>query len=175
MKKIHLLFVVITYAIALSSCSNDEDAVSNASESQITGTWNLTALESNDGQSDTNFDGTSILTTFTEVGKDFDTVITFTENPNIVTSEGNYTTVTTTTIMGETSTEEVIGEDFFENNEWRLEGNILYFGSGEEEVGFTITELSDSRMSLRYELDETVDFLGFETSVSATYNMKLSK
>ncbi|WP_116772446.1 hypothetical protein [Maribacter litoralis] len=175
MKKIFFSTLLSVFALAFTSCSNDEDAVTNASEAEIVGTWNLTALETKDGRSDTNFDGTSIPTTFTAVGKDFDTVVTFSENPNIVTSEGSYTTVVTTTVMGETSTDEETGEDFFESDEWRLDGSTLYFGSGEEEVGFTITELTDSKMSLRYEIDETVDFFGATTSVSATYNMTLSK
>lgn len=175
MKKVFFLSLITVFSLVFTSCSNDEDAVSNASESEITGTWNLTALETKDGRSDTNFDGTSIPTTFTAVGKDFNTVVTFSENPNIVTSEGSYTTVVTTTVMGETSTEEETGEDFFESDEWRLDGSTLYFGSGEEEVGFTITELTDSKISLRYEIDETVDFFGATTSVSATYNMTLTK
>lgn len=175
MKKVFFLSLITVFSLVFTSCSNDEDAVSNASESEITGTWNLTALETKNGRSDTNFDGTSIPTTFTAVGKDFNTVVTFSENPNIVTSEGSYTTVVTTTVMGETSTEEETGEDFFESDEWRLDGSTLYFGSGEEEVGFTITELTDSKISLRYEINETVDFFGATTSVSATYNMTLTK
>lgn len=77
--------------------------------------------------------------------------------------------------MGETTTQEEAGEDFFQSDEWRLDGSTLYFGTGAEEVGFTITELTDSKMSLRYKMDETVDFFGVTTSVSATYNMTLTK
>ena len=77
--------------------------------------------------------------------------------------------------MGETSTEDQEGEDFFETEAWRLEGSTLYFGSGEEEVELTITEFTDSKMSLRYRIDETVEIFGATTSVSATYNMTLTK
>ncbi len=175
MKKLFLLSILTAFSLIFTSCSKDEDGVSNVSESKIAGSWNLTALETTDGTSDTNFEGTSIPTTFDAVGKDFDTVVTFSEEPQIVTSEGSYTTVLTTTIMGETSTQEEDGEDFFQSDEWRLDGNILYFGTGEEEIGLTITELTDSRMSLKYKLDETVEVFGATTSVSATYNMKLTK
>ncbi|SNR73282.1 hypothetical protein SAMN04488009_3486 [Maribacter sedimenticola] len=175
MRKIFVLTLLVTFTLINLSCSNDEGETLNASESEITGTWNLTALETKDGRSDTNLDGTSIPTTFTAVGKDFNTVVTFSKDPNIVTSEGSYTTVTTTTVMGETSTEEETGEDFFESDAWRLDGSTLYFGTGDEEVGFTITELTDNKMSLRYTIDETVDFFGATTSVSATYNMTLTK
>lgn len=174
MKK-YVVSVLTVFTLVFSSCSKDDDGVSNASEASIIGTWNLTALEAKDGTTNTNFDGTSIPTTFTAVGKDFDTIITFGEEPQIVTSEGAYTTVLTTTVMGETLTEDQEGEDFFETEAWRLEGIMLYFGSGEEEVGFTITALTDSKMSLRYRIDETVEIFGATTSVSATYTMTLTK
>jgi len=175
MKKYFLLSIFTLFTLVFSSCSKDEDGVSNASEASIIGTWNLIALETTDGRSDTNFDGTSIPTTFSAVGKDFNSIVTFSEEPQIVPSEGSYTTVLTTTIMGETSTEEEEGEDFFQSDEWRLDGSTLYFGTGEEEVGFTIIALTDSKMSLRYKLDETLEIFGATTSVSATYNMTLTK
>tara|TARA_R110000744_G_scaffold35163_4_gene81733 strand:+ start:1513 stop:2040 length:528 start_codon:yes stop_codon:yes gene_type:complete len=175
MKKLFLLSIFTVFTLVFSSCSKDEDGVSNASESKITGSWNLTALETTDGTSDTDFDGTSIPTTFDAIGKDFNTVVTFSEEPQIVTSEGSYTTVLTTTVLGETTTQEEEGENFFQSDEWRLDGNILYFGTGEEEIGLAITELTDTKMSLRYKLDETIEVFGATTSVSATYNMTLTK
>ena len=175
MKKLFLLSIFTIFTLVFSSCSKDEDGVSNASESKIVGSWNLTALEATDGKSNTNFDGTSIPATFEAIGKDFDTVVIFSEDPQIVTSEGSYTTVLTSTVMGETSTEEQTGENFFESDEWRLDGSTLYFGTGVDEVGFTIIELTNSKMSLRYKLDETIEVFGATTTVSATYNMTLTK
>lgn len=175
MKKYILLSVISLGILVFSSCSKDNDGVSEASEASIIGTWNLTALEATDGKSDTTIDGTSVPTTFEAVGKDFDTVVIFSENPQIVTSEGSYTTVVTTTVMGETTTDEQVGENFFESDTWRLDGNTLYFGTGDEEIGFTITELTNSKMSLRYQLDENIEIFGSPTSISATYNMTLSK
>ena len=175
MKKYFLVAFVAAFTLVSSSCSKDQDGVSGASEASIIGTWNLTALEATDGKSNTNFDGTSIPATFSAVGKDFDTVVTFSEEPQIVASEGSYTTVLTTTVMGETQTQEEQGEDFFESDEWRLDGSTLFFGSGDEEVGFSITELTDSKMSLRYKLNESVEAFGATSTVSATYNMTLTK
>ena len=77
--------------------------------------------------------------------------------------------------MGETTTEEETGEDIFQSESWRLDGTTLYFGSGDEEIGLTITELTDSKMSLRYKIDETIDIFGATTTVSATYRMTLTK
>ena len=166
MKKIFLLSIITAFTLVFISCSNDEDAVSNTSEEEIVGVWNLTALEATNGRSET---------TFEAVGKDFQTVVTFSEDPQTVVSEGSYTTVLSTTIGGENQTQEQEGEDFFESEKWRLDGSILYFGADEEEVGFTIIELTDSKMSLRYELNETVESLFGVSTVTATYNMTLSK
>lgn len=175
MKKYFLLSVITAFTFVFSSCSKDKDGVLGANEDSIIGSWNLTALEATDGKSNTDFDGTLIPATFDAIGKDFDTVVIFSKEPQIVTSEGSYITVLTTTIMSEIENQEQKGEDFFEPNEWNLDGNTLYFGSGEEEVGFTITELTDSKISLRYNLNETVEALGGTTTVSATYNMTLTK
>ncbi|MGB2758352.1 MAG: lipocalin family protein [Maribacter stanieri] len=175
MKKIFLLSIITAFTLVFISCSNDEDAVSNASEEEIVGVWNLTALEAINGRSETTIEGTVIPATFEAVGKDFQTVVTFSEDPQTVVSEGSYTTVLSTTIGGENQTQEQEGEDFFESEKWRLDGSILYFGADEEEIGFTIIELTDSKMSLRYELNETVESLFGVSTVTATYNMTLSK
>jgi len=176
MKKIFLLSLIGVFALVFTSCSNDEDAVSNANESEIIGTWNLTALETKDGKSDTDFDGNSIETTFSSVGKEFDTIVTFSEDPQNVTSEGSYTTILTTTFMGESQSEEIEGDDFFQSDKWRLDGSTLYFVSADgEEIGLTITELTDSKMNLKYDLNDTVEVFGGTTTVSATYTMTLSK
>ena len=158
-----------------TSCSKDNNGSIDATEADIIGTWNLTALETTNGRTTTIIDGESTVTDFDAVGQDFATVVIFSENPQIVTSEGTYTTVITSTVMGETTTQEEQGENFFESDEWRLDGDILYFGTGEEELGFTIISLSDAEILLRYTIDETVDFFGAIITVSATYNMTLSK
>jgi len=175
MRKQFPLFLLFAVTVILSSCSKDNNEEINATEASLIGTWNLTALETNDGRAVTIIEGESVVSDFTAVGKDFDSVIVFSENPQIVTSEGSYTTVLTTTVMGQTTTQEEPGENFFESDEWRLDGNLLYFRTGEEEIALTIIALSDSEITLRYTIDETIDALGTTISVKATYNMTLSK
>ena len=174
MKKFIYLTLLLIYTSAFTSCSNDEGTASSLSEASIVGTWGLSALQTKNGRSNTDFAGTSIPATFTELGKGFSTLVTFSEESNEVTTNGTYRTVLTTTIMGETTIEEQEGESFFEYDEWRLENNMLYLRTGEKEIGFTITHLSDSKILLRYEVEETVDLLDAQTNVSATYDMTLS-
>jgi hypothetical protein len=175
MKILLCLTLILFYTSVFTSCSSDEGTVASLREASIVGTWNLSALETTNGRSDTNFDTTYIPTTFTELGKDFATIVTFSEGPNRVTTNGIYTTVLTTTIMGETTIEEQEGEPFFECDEWRLENGMLYLRTGVKEVEITITKFTDSKITLSYTVDETVDLFGAQTRVSATYNMTLSK
>ena len=174
MKKYFFLTLVTSCALIFTSCSKDDDGV-NASDSEIIGAWNLTAFEANDGRVEIITEDQTVVSELDILGKDFDATITFAEDPKTVTSEGTFNATVTTTTMGQTETEEQEGDKFFENKPWSLEGSVLTIGSGEEEQSFTITSLTESRMDLRYVLDETDTVLGFIYSTNLTYTMTLSK
>ena len=174
MKKYFLLTLVTSCTFIFTSCSKDDDGV-DATDSQIIGAWNLTALNVNDGRVEIITDGQSIVSELEITGKDFDATVTFAEDPKTVTSEGTFNATVTTTTMGQTETEEQEGDDFFDNKAWSLNGSVLTIGTGEEEQSFTITRLTDSRMDLRYVLDETETILGFTYSSKLTYTVTLSK
>jgi hypothetical protein len=175
MRKFFLLSTLTFFTLVFTSCSDDNDDGVEATNASFVGVWNLTAVETTNGTSTTSFDGESIVTEFESIGKDFDATVLFSENPNTFLSEGSYTTVLTTSFMGETSTEEQEGENFFDASEWRAEGNMLYFGSGDEEEVFIITSLTDTEINLRYELNTSQDFFGADFNIVATYYMTLTK
>lgn len=174
MKKYFFLTLLTTFTLLFTSCSKDDDGVS-ASDADIIGVWNLTAFEVTDGSIEIVAEEQSVVSELEILGKDFDATVTFGEDPKIVTSEGTFNATVTTTTMGQTETEETEGEDFFENKPWSIEGSILTIGSGAEAQGFTITNLTDSRMDLRYVLDETAEVLGFTYATNLTYTITLSK
>ncbi|MFS4417753.1 hypothetical protein [Maribacter sp. 2307ULW6-5] len=175
MKKYLVLLLVSVISLALLSCENEDAGSANHNEADINGVWNLTALEATNGRSEVMADGESVVGEFEAIGKDFDLTVDFNTDPNTVESQGGYTTVLTTTILGETTTQEEEGEDFFGSTEWRLDGNILYFGTGNEEVGFTVVNLTDGQMDLQFDLNESEEALGFSVNVSARYNMRLTR
>lgn len=174
MKKYLLLAFLSINTIAFTSCDKDDDEV-NATENDISGVWNLTTLETSDGQTEIISEGESVVTQFEAFGKDFDVVVNFDALTKTVESEGRYTTVITSTLMGETTTEEQEGQEFFDANTWRLDGNMLYFSTGDEEQGFTIVNLNDNKMDLRYEINQEQEVLGLTINISANYNMTLTR
>ena len=178
MKKLHLIFL-FTLTLFISSCDSDDSPAADVdpvmASSDILGDWNLVALETTNGRIESDALGIEINANFTAVGQDFDTSVTFSSDPQMVSSTGSYTTVITTEIAGVTETEEVPGENFFETSIWRIENNQLIFTEDGVDVPFDITEFSDNRLSLRVAFDETESELGFTSSVSATYTMTLTR
>ncbi|WP_158975651.1 hypothetical protein [Cellulophaga sp. L1A9] len=171
----YLVSILAVFTLLITACSDDNDNPVIATNASFVGIWNLTAVETNNGTSTYSLDGESIVTEFEAVGKDFDATVLFSENPNTIISEGSYTTVLTTNTLGETNTEEQEGENYFDASEWRAEGNTLYFGSGDEEVSFTITSLTDTKINLSFEMNTTQDFFGADIHTVATYYMTLTK
>ncbi|WP_394750740.1 lipocalin family protein [Spongiimicrobium salis] len=178
MKKLNLIFL-FTLTLFIASCDSDDssgvDIDPVMASTDILGDWNLVELETTNGRVESNALGLEINANFTAVGQDFDTLVTFSGDPQMVTSSGSYTTVITTEIAGVTETEEVPGEDFFETSTWRIENNQLIFSDDGVDVPFDITEFSENRLSLRVDIDETESELGFTSSVSATYTMTLTR
>lgn len=178
MKKINLIFI-FTLTFFIMSCDNDDsnepDIDPVTASADILGNWNLVASETTNGRIATNALGLTINANFTSVGQDFDTSVTFSDDPRTVTSNGSYTTVITTEIAGVTETEEIPGEDFFGAAEWRIENDQLIFTEDGADISFDILELNDSTLSLRVDIDETTEELGATSSITATYTIMLTR
>lgn len=121
-----LLFVLTTFI--LTSCNSNDDSVDvSVTEALLVGEWNVVGFES-DVKTKTSFNGETINSTITTTGKDFNFVYTFTQNPNLITSKGSYTSVTTISSQGETETltnENISSVDGLDSGSWTLNGNII--------------------------------------------------
>lgn len=149
----------------LVSCSSDDDAATiSASASDIVGTWNLTDFRSMTSSTVT-VQGQTLTSSSSVVGNEFDLTIEFSENPNIVTSEGSYRINFTTNVLGqETSGSQVIElEDFDESilrGTWGIseDGQFLENSNtvnGEEvTVRARILELTANRFVYAIDLSE---------------------
>jgi hypothetical protein len=176
MKKKLLLSVLSVFTLLFLSCSDNNDSGLEVTETAIVGAWNLTAFDITDGEISTTIGGITTVATLEGVGKDFDMVVNFSENPQTVTSEGSFNIVLSITTMGQTITEEQDGEDIFDATEWRLNGNSIIFGSGEEEVAFLITSLTDTEMNLQSEANSsTIEFSDTQIELNQKYTVKLTK
>ncbi|AOW19928.1 lipocalin family protein [Urechidicola croceus] len=142
MKK--LKYVSILCLLFISACSDpDEDnIIDSATQSEILGTWTMTEFYTNNGRTITDVQGTELTTNFVSEGQDFETTVTFTENPNEVTSEGGYTTILTSTVLGQSLTQEVPTPSSGVTGTWSLNNGILAISNAAGTGNYEIIELS---------------------------------
>ncbi len=140
-----ILLAVIT--ITFSACSNDDDSNNNTSEDSILGTWNGTSVMYT-GTSEVTANGITITSNFEGVGYDYNFTVTFNENPNEVTSEGSYSIELTTTVQGQTITQNIENLNFSEVGEWELNNDELTVTNNGEASTATIVELSETSLIL---------------------------
>ncbi|MBW1294342.1 hypothetical protein [Aquimarina litoralis] len=175
-KLILLLFLVSTTAFV--SCGNDDDSVSiEIDESLIPGDWNLTALTVDNGKTTTVAQGQSTTVDYTTVGKDFTMETSFIDStdPNTYTSSGGYTAVITQNFVGQETTQEQPITDFLGSGEWRVEGNMLITTTSGVEQAAQITALNSETMSLKIEINESLEISGASVTTTGTLNYTLTR
>jgi hypothetical protein len=145
------LFGILIFTAA--SCNKDEDPVINGS---IVGQWRMTDIHSNDGVLETTIGGQTVNGTYSFHGTDYNTVTTFTENPNEFSSTGSYTSLTDFVIAGQIEHDTSVVDAFAGTGTWSINGNKLTQIFSGDTSTFDILELSDSKLRLQIKIDETV-------------------
>lgn len=186
MNTIGKLFMTLFIAATFVGCSSDDDGANDTSASLV-GTWNITSLDYS-GESATEFMGQSQSATFVGVGENFDTSITFTENPNEYTSSGSYDVVLTTTINGVEDTTTTPVDDFQSEGDWERNGDSLLFDGELVSVDTTIPtgmtinmseatilELTDTTLRLSQDASEEISQDGITVSFSLTSEIVLTR
>jgi len=106
--KLSKIFLVLTLALAIVSCKNDDDGVVQFSltNANLAGMHDLTFFELNaDGTADVG--GIPVPVNLTAVGDTFQVVFDFNEN-GTYTAQGQYRVVTTISVAGVSETDEEI-------------------------------------------------------------------
>ena len=123
MKNLNLLF--ITLVLVLTSCSSDDSNNDSSDDSSteisggIAGTWQMVDYIYN-GETTFTFEGQTLSNDFIGEAYDIDQAITFEENPNIIKSEGGFNLKVTTTVLGQTSTENVTDLEPISGGAWEV-------------------------------------------------------
>lgn len=174
-KLILLLFLASTSAFI--SCGSDDDASIEIDESLIPGDWDLTALSVENGKTTTEAQGQSASIDYTTVGKDFTMETTFIDStdPKTYTSSGGYTAVITQNLLGQETTQEQTITDFLGSGEWRVEGNMLITTTDGVEQASQITALNSETMSLKIEINESLEIAGASVTTTGTLNYTLTR
>ena len=136
-----------------SACNKDEGS---PTDGNIVGTWRLTDVHSDNGVSETTIAGQTYTSTYNFHGKDYAISTTFTENPNEYTSTGSYTVITNVTLAGQTTSDTTSVDASAGAGKWSINGNMLTQIYAGDTSTFEVLELSNSKLRLKDELDETV-------------------
>ncbi|WP_378185562.1 hypothetical protein ACE939_10660 [Aquimarina sp. W85] len=153
MKKSTYLLVLLA-ALTFITCSKDDgNSQSESSTSLITGDWDLTNFEIPKGKSTLEAAGESVITDFTATGKNFSSIISFSENPNTLVSDGSFDTALEISSNGIPAiTQEVSGEDYFLTGSWKLEGDKLTITNEALDQTDIATILTLNETSLKFEV-----------------------
>lgn len=164
MKILSRLLLVAIIGISLSNCKKDETVNGN-----IAGQWKMTDIHCDDGESTFDLLGTEFTETYSYHGTEYNTVTTFTENPNEFSSTGSYTFEITTVFAGTPTTQEIEVSTFQGTGEWSIDGETLTQVFGGATTLITILELTGNKMRLRQNLDVTLNGVHNTATVLSTF------
>lgn len=160
--------VLLCLTVISWSCSEDEDPMPTSQG--MVGTWAISNLEYK-GTTTTSFEGGSLRADFTGTGKDMDLTTSFSANPNNVTSAGSYTIVLKTTMMGQTTTQEMMMDQVVTDGTWTLSGRDLTITNDGIPQTATIVDQTSTTLKLKVDVNqsETDQGITVSTKVQATY------
>lgn len=176
-----------------NSSDCDNDGISNSTEiangtnplvfdevkvaSPLAGSWNLESANINNGTGVINYLGQTFDLTYTATSSSENLNLEFTENPNLVTSTGTYTTTLNYTFLGTDYTENVTTESPFENGTWEvINGNVVQISSNTTVNGnYTILEINDTTLRLSTDINRVVPAGGVDIDSRGTLILTFSK
>ena len=173
-----LLILIITFSFFFIACDSNEDPIINISSVDLIGTWNVTSQTIENGSINYTVDGETISVTYSARAEDLDFTISFSENPNIITADGSYTFIVTTTFMGQTNTDEIeaVSIDGLDSGNWSLTNNTIKVTETNGDAGLlTITEYAGNILKLKAIINESETIDGETLTLSATLYVTLEK
>ncbi len=190
--KIMKLTYLFLFAIIIASCGSDDsndttDPVNeetpedmddsmdgmNDESSTIVGMWEVISIDAS-GTSTAEIAGQTIETNFVGEGVDLNYTVTFTEDPNEVTADGEYNIELTTTVAGQSITETIPGILFIDSGNWIIEGDQITITSNDMDSTGTITTLTDTTLIIEVDTEVVIEQQGVETiaTVNAEVNLQ---
>lgn len=149
MKFLKFLFLA-TFISTFIACNSDDNDPTPTPES-LAGEWEVTAIDY-EGTTSTVVSGfPPVGGTFTGTGFDMDLKITFEEDPNNFTSEGNYSINLETEVSGQTYTSNWENNEFTGSGTWSKDGNMMTFTNAinGETSEAEIMEETDSKLKFK--------------------------
>ncbi|MBG43755.1 MAG: hypothetical protein CL530_07280 [Aequorivita sp.] len=169
--KIFKLILFTAFISLTISCSKDDDNPAPENNGNIIGVWKGTTVNYT-GSTTTTAQGQSITADYVGEAYDVDYTLTFTENPKKVVSDGSYSIELTTTVNGQSTTQNVENLELLSSGDWSINGNTLSITVDNETDDATIVELTNNNLVLNVVETETNTGSGF--TVTSTTDVTLS-
>jgi hypothetical protein len=171
-------FLLIAFITVLSACETNENPDVNITADDIVGSWNVTdfTIEVSTSVTAQNVTATSKTSGY---GKDFDFIYTFSENPNVASGQGSYTSVTTTEIPGQ---QDIVQElvvnsiDGLDEGSWSLEGSsITIIDPNNQSSTADIISFSGDKLILKQSVDQDQNINGSTITITGEAFITLEK
>ena len=174
MKIFKLLFLSVLVS-TMVACSSDDDSNDGGGDTtgDLVATWVGETIDYT-GTSVSEIDGFPDITTeFVGTGYDVDYTMTFSENPNEITSAGSYSIELVTTFEGQSTTQNVENLNWANIGEWSRTGDEVTVTVGSDTSTMTIVELTDTVLRINVVDVSVVEQQGITktatTNLNATY------
>jgi len=172
--KIFKLILFTAFISLTISCSKDDDNSSPSNNGDIVGVWKGTTVDYS-GTTTTSGQGQTITAEYVGEAYDVDYTLTFTENPKKVISDGSYSIVLTTTVNGQSTTQNIEGLEFLSSGDWSINGNTLSITVNNDTDEAAIVELTDNTMVLRGVETQTITQGGITVSSNTEVTLSFTK
>jgi hypothetical protein len=176
MQKLTALLIIIVLSI---SCSTDEPQLGVFSgvvnKSDLEGIWNVTDFYTNNGKISTKIEGINVNADFDSQGSNFQSQATFSQNPNSIASQGQFTNMTTISYLTFSQSQETT-QPMDLAGTWSINNNIISITSSSITTDYTIVDFTGSSIKLKYDIDENLELInGFTGQGTATFYLTLTK
>lgn len=157
-KSLFLVPLCLLVALVIPSCGEDGEDPQNS----LVGTWRLTSVD---------YTGTTSSAagdiSYTGTGEDLDLTMVFTEDPNEVTVQGDYSILLETEFLGQTVSFTLTNQDFVSTGTWSLNGSTLTVTSQGQTSDLNVVDLNTADMTVTAVLSQNIG--GNQIDVTITY------
>ena len=173
--KILLLLTVITF---LTACESNENINISITSADLIGTWNVTS-QTVESTNTVTSQGTSATYQTSGYGKDYNLTYTFSEDPNILKTQGGYTFVVTTNLPGQPATTQetpITTVDGLDSGSWSLnDTTITVTDNNNQSSIIQVTSFTGNVLKLKISVDQEQDLFGTNIKIVGESFVTLEK
>ena len=170
MKNLKLLTLIIL-SVMVFSCSDNDGPGEPTIEDTIVGKWQASEFLV-DGEATGNIGGINVSVDIEGDVYDNTYAVEFRDNPNTVTSTGDFSIRFTASFLGQSYEEVVEDVQFIGTGSWQIIGNQLIITTSTEERTFDIQTINATTLRVFGQIIETIDVEG--TTAEAVIDLDLT-